>query len=88
MSDLNQDPSVDYSEPAVAVEEFGTIIAKSKHRKIVYGVYVAASFVTANLVVAYSSVDAPIPAWLKITLAIIGNSSVAFGGIAIANTKK
>ena len=64
----------------------GVIIGSAATRKKVYAGYVAVSFLITNTVVAYSTIEAPIPAWLKIALAVLGNSAVAFGGLAIANT--
>ena len=63
----------------------GVIITSAKHRKIAYASYVGVSFLVTNTIVAYSSIEAPIPVWLKVATAIIGNSAIAFGGIAIAN---
>lgn len=68
-----------------AANNIGVIIPTAKGRKIAYAIYVAISFVITNTVVAYSTLEAPLPAWLKISLAIVGNSAVAFGSLAIAN---
>lgn len=69
-----------------SANDIGVIISKASTRKKVYAGYVAVSFLITNTVVAYSSIEAPIPVWLKIALAVVGNSAVAFGGLAIANT--
>jgi len=69
-----------------AGNDIGAIISSAKARKIAYALYVFVSFVITNTVIAYSSLEAPIPAWLKIALAVVGNSAVAFGSLAIANT--
>jgi hypothetical protein len=68
-----------------AANNIGVIIPTAKGRKIVYSVYVGLSFVIANTVVAFSTVEAPLPDWLQISLAVLGNSAIAFGGLAIAN---
>ena len=68
-----------------AANNIGVIIPTAKGRKIVYSVYVGLSFVIANTVVAFSTVEAPLPDWLQIALAVLGNSAIAFGGLAIAN---
>ena len=74
-----------------AANNIGVIIPTAKGRKIAYAIYVAVSFLITNTVVAFSTLEAPLPAWLKISLAVVGNSAVAFGSLAIANvdtTKK
>lgn len=69
-----------------AANNLGVIIASPKARKAIYAGYVALSFLITNTVVAFSTLEAPIPDWLKISLAVLGNSAVAFGSLAIANT--
>lgn len=69
----------------VAANDLGVIIPTAKGRKLTYAIYVAASFIVTNTVVAYATLEVPAPDWLRIALAVIGNSAVAFGGLAIAN---
>ena len=69
----------------VAANDLGVIIPTAKGRKLTYAIYVAASFLVTNTVVAYATLEVPAPDWLRIALAVIGNSAVAFGGLAIAN---
>lgn len=73
------------SEVAASSNNLGVIITNPKTRKIAYSIYVAISFLVTNTIVAYSSIEAPIPVWLKVATAIVGNSAIAFGGLAIAN---
>lgn len=68
-----------------AANNLGVIIPTAKGRKVTYGIYVLASFLVTNTVVAYATLEVPAPDWLRIALAVIGNSAVAFGGLAIAN---
>jgi len=83
MSDITET-----SAPVVeASNNIGVIIPTAKGRKLAYAIYVGISFLVTNTVVAYSTLELPLPAWLKIALAVIGNTAVAFGGIAIANAK-
>ena len=69
----------------IAANDLGVIIPTAKGRKLTYAIYVAASFLVTNTVVAYATLEVPAPDWLRIALAVIGNSAVAFGGLAIAN---
>jgi hypothetical protein len=66
----------------------GVIIPSVKGRKVAYAVYAGLSLVVTNVAVAFSSIGAHNPAWLTISLAVIGNLAAPFGAIAIANAPK
>lgn len=80
---------VSTNQPVVteASNNLGVIIPTAKGRKLAYAIYVGISFLVTNTVVAYSTLELPLPSWLKIALAVVGNTAVAFGGLAIANAK-
>lgn len=63
----------------------GAIIPTAKGRKIAYAVYAGASLVVTNTAVGFAAIHADFPAWLTISIAVIGNLAAPFGAIAIAN---
>jgi hypothetical protein len=69
----------------VSTPDLGVIIPSVKGRKIAYAVYAGASLVVTNIAVAFSAIGAQSPAWLTISLAVVGNLGTAFGALAIAN---
>lgn len=72
-------------EVSAPVETLGVIIPSVKGRKIAYGVYAGLSLLITNVAVAFSAIGASNPAWLTISLAVVGNLAAPFGAIAIAN---
>lgn len=65
--------------------DLGVIIPSVKGRRIAYAVYAGLSLVITNAAVAFSAIGATNPAWLTISLAVIGNLAAPFGALAIAN---
>jgi hypothetical protein len=63
----------------------GVIIPSVKGRKIAYAIYAGASIIITNTAVAFSAIGAQSPAWLTISLAVIGNLAAPFAAIAISN---
>ena len=92
MSDIGIiDPGATPVIPAVIPEsaptsgaDLGVIIPSVKGRKIAYAVYAGLSLLITNVAVAFSAIGATNPAWLTISLAVVGNLAAPFGAIAIA----
>ena len=78
-----------YSIPAgvtdAANASLGVIIPSAKGRKIAYALYAGASIIITNVAVAFSAIGAQSPAWLTISLAVVGNLAAPFAAIAISN---
>lgn len=66
-------------------DTLGIIIPSAKGRKLAYAIYAVASLVVTNITVAFASINVANPAWLTISLAVIGNLATVFGTVAIAN---
>jgi hypothetical protein len=47
--------------------------------------YAGASIIITNVAVAFSAIGAQSPAWLTISLAVVGNLAAPFAAIAISN---
>jgi len=67
--------------------DIGAIIPTVKGRKIAYAVYALCSLVITNAAIGFSATQVTFPAWLIVSLAIIGNLSTPFAAIAIDNAK-
>jgi hypothetical protein len=63
----------------------GVIIPTVKGRRIAYALYAGVSIIVTNLAVAFSAIGASSPAWLTISLAVVGNLAAPFAAIAISN---
>jgi murein DD-endopeptidase MepM/ murein hydrolase activator NlpD len=68
--------------------DLGVIIMKSSHRKLAYALYAGVSIVVTNVAVGFASLGAPVPGWLTVAVAVIGNLAVPFSALAIANAPK
>jgi multisubunit Na+/H+ antiporter MnhG subunit len=71
--------------PSASTDSLGVIIPSATGRKIAYAVYAGLSLLITNVAVAFSAIGATNPAWLTISLAVVGNLAAPFGAIAIAN---
>ena len=67
--------------------DLGSIITTVKGRKIAYAIYALAGLIVTNVSIGFASTQTVFPAWLTISLAVIGNLATPFGAIAIANAK-
>lgn len=65
--------------------DLGAIIPSAKGRKIAYAVFAGTSLVVTNTAVGFAALHAEFPAWLVVSLAVIGNLATPFASIAIAN---
>ncbi|MFM7008786.1 MAG: peptidoglycan DD-metalloendopeptidase family protein [Betaproteobacteria bacterium] len=70
------------SQPAGNI---GVIIPTAKGRKIAYAAYSGVSLIATNAAVGFAAVGADFPAWLVVSLAVIGNLATPFAALAIAN---
>lgn len=73
-----------------ANDALGILIPEAKNRKLAYALYGLASLVISNVAVGVLASGIPAPAWLVISLAVVGNLAAPFATLAIANagTKK
>ena len=69
----------------VETEALGVIIPSAAGRRLAYAIYAGLSLLVTNVAVAFSAIGANNPAWLTISLAVVGNLAAPFGAIAIAN---
>lgn len=67
--------------------DIGAIIPTVKGRKIAYAVYALAALVVTNVSIGFAATQTVFPAWLTVSLAVVGNLATPFGAIAIANAK-
>lgn len=67
--------------------DLGAIIGSVKARKIAYSVFALVSLVVTNTAIAFSTLQAPFPAWLLVSIGIVGNLAVPFAALAVANSK-
>jgi len=65
--------------------DLGVIIPTVKGRKIAYALYAGCSLVVTNTAVAFAALGANFPAWLTVSIAIVGNLATPFAAIAISN---
>jgi hypothetical protein len=82
---VDQIVPIERATSQAAVDSLGVIIPSVKGRKIAYALYAGLSLVITNVAVAFSAIGASNPAWLTISLAVVGNLAAPFGAIAIAN---
>jgi multisubunit Na+/H+ antiporter MnhG subunit len=82
---VDQIVAIERATSQATVDSLGVIIPSVKGRKAAYAVYAGLSLVITNVAVAFSAIGASNPAWLTISLAVIGNLAAPFGAIAIAN---
>jgi hypothetical protein len=92
MSALEFPPTDGYDGPTVEAtpvvhHDLGVIIPNPKARRYAYAAYTAVSLVITNVAVGFAAVQAPVPAWLIVSLAVVGNLATPFGALAIANAK-
>jgi hypothetical protein len=72
---------------AMPAADLGAIIKSSKNRMIAYSVFALVSMIVTNASVAYAALETPFPAWLIVSVSVIGNLSVPFAALAVANAK-
>jgi peptidoglycan hydrolase-like protein with peptidoglycan-binding domain len=83
-------PVVDTAEQekeiaSLPATDLGAIIPSAKGRKIAYSVYMAASLAITNTAIGFAALHAEFPAWLIVSIAVVGNLATPFGALAIAN---
>jgi hypothetical protein len=78
-------PVVSAQVSDIETEALGVIIPSAAGRKLAYAIYAGLSLVVTNVAVAFSAIGANNPAWLTVSLAVVGNLAAPFGAIAIAN---
>ena len=67
--------------------DIGVIIPNPKARRLAYAVYTGVSLIVTNVAVGFTAAQAPVPVWLIVSLAVVGNLATPFGALAIANAK-
>jgi hypothetical protein len=67
--------------------DLGAIIPTAGGRKLAYSIYAGASLIVNNTAVAFAALQTEFPAWLIVSIAVIGNLAIPFSAIAIANAK-
>jgi hypothetical protein len=72
---------------AMPAADLGAIIKSSKNRMIAYSIFALVSMIVTNASVAYAALETPFPAWLIVSVSVIGNLSVPFAALAVANAK-
>lgn len=70
-----------------ANNSLGVIIPSVRGRKIAYAVYAGVSLVVTNAAVGFAALNVSFPAWLTVSIAVVGNLAAPFGAIAIANVR-
>lgn len=70
---------------ALPTADLGVIIPTVKGRKIAYAIFAATALVITNTAVAFAALQEPWPAWLIVSVAVIGNLATPFAALAIAN---
>jgi hypothetical protein len=83
------EPTTTPAEPSVlsAESQLGAVIPTVQARRIAYAVYAGASLLVTNISVGFAATQTPIPNWLIVAIAIVGNLATPFAGIALANAK-
>jgi hypothetical protein len=72
---------------ALPAADLGAIIKSSKNRMIAYSIFALVSMIVTNASVAYAALETPFPAWLIVSVSVIGNLSVPFAALAVANAR-
>lgn len=65
--------------------DLGAIIPSAKGRKLAYAGYMVASLAVTNTAIGFAALHAEFPAWLIVSIAVVGNLATPFGALAIAN---
>jgi len=66
----------------------GVLIPSVRGRKIAYAIYSIVSLILANITLSFSTLQAPLPGWLVISLTVVGNLAAPIGALAIVNAGK
>jgi hypothetical protein len=69
----------------ITPRDLGTVITNAGIRKAIYATYVIALVLAGAIQIGFATLGGEQPAWVLVTVAVLGYLGVPVGGLALAN---